>query len=56
MGVASWTVGSGGLMVAGALAEAKRCGQELSTVARSGSISSLSAENITDDMKSVELG
>ena len=55
MGVASRTVASGALLVAGALAEAKRCGQELSTVARSGSITSLLAENITGDMKSVEL-
>jgi len=55
MGVASWTVGSGALMVAGALAEAKRCVQELPTIARSGSILSPPAENITDDMKSVEL-
>lgn len=55
MGVAPGTVGSGVLLVAGALAELKRCCQELSTVAHPGSISSLLAENITDDMKSLEL-
>jgi len=56
MGVAPGTVGSGVLLVAGAHAEAKRCGQGLSTVARSGSISSLLAASTTDDMKSLELG
>jgi len=56
MGVAPGTVGSCVLLAAGGIAEAKRCGQELSTVARSGSISSLLAENITDEMKSLELG
>ena len=50
------TPGSCVLLVASALAEVKRCGQELSTVVRSGSISSLLSENITDDMKSLELG
>src|SRR5260221_14245659 len=58
MGVASRTIGGGVLLVADALAEAKRCGQELSTAARSGSsgsISSLLSENITDDMESLEL-
>lgn len=41
--MASPTLGSCVLLVAGALADMKRCGQELSTVARSGSISSLLA-------------
>jgi len=55
MGVASRTVGGGVLLVADVPAETKRCGQELSVVARSGSISSLLAENIPDDMESLEL-
>jgi hypothetical protein len=44
--------------VSDALAEAKRCGQELSAVARSGSgsISSLLTGNITNDMESSESG
>ena len=54
MGVASRTIGGGVrvLLVTDALAKAKRCGQEFPAVARSGSISSLLSENITDNMES----
>lgn len=53
--MASTVVGGGVLLVADALAEVKRCSQELSAIALSGSISSLLSENIIDDMVSLEL-
>jgi hypothetical protein len=55
MGVASRTIGRGVLPVADALSEAKGCGQELSAVTRSGSTSSLFSDNITNDIKPLEL-
>ena len=50
MGLVLGAVGSSVPLVAGALAEAKRCHQVLSTVERS---SSLPAESIADEMKSL---
>lgn len=53
--MASRTIGSGVLPVADAFSEVKRCVQELSAVARSGSTSSLFSENITNYIEPLEL-
>jgi hypothetical protein len=55
-GVALSSIGCGVRLVTDALVEVKRCCQELSAVARSGSIFFQQKKNIIDDMELLELG